>query len=175
MCNQARMRIITVLLVLVLHVELALGDDAAVLDNDQLLSALGIPSNALDHVSLSRRPFNALVEPEVPVYTFTKFQSSKKNDHRVRQLETICTTECGSEATEECVRRCMCAPCYDELYASDPLEAGELDVRLQSFRSCVQLMIDQDVPIARRRLPPHLLEQGEAFKQQYAKRIETLP
>ncbi|KJE96522.1 hypothetical protein, variant [Capsaspora owczarzaki ATCC 30864] len=122
MCNQARMRIITVLLVLVLHVELALGDDAAVLDNDQLLSALGIPSNALDHVSLSRRPFNALVEPEVPVYTFTKFQSSKKNDHRVRQLETICTTECGSEATEECVRRCMCAPCYDELYASDPVK-----------------------------------------------------
>ena len=43
---------------------------------------------------------------------------------------------------ENCLLRCMSAPCYDEVYGNDALEEGEVDVvRSRKFRSCMRVRI----------------------------------
>jgi len=37
----------------------------------------------------------------------------------------------------KCVRLCISEKCYKELYEWNELEAGEIDVRLVSFKGCV--------------------------------------
>lgn len=56
-------------------------------------------------------------------------------------LEKDCETKTcqgfvGLELTK-CTRQCISQLCYNELYAWDELEQGEIDVRLTSFKGCV--------------------------------------
>lgn len=71
-------------------------------------------------------------------YTFRKKQRLAK---KYSPLEKECESkECqgvfGLELTK-CTRQCISQVCYDELYAWDELEEGEIDVRLTSFKGCV--------------------------------------
>lgn len=54
-----------------------------------------------------------------------------------KDCETItCQGFVGFELTK-CTRKCISQFCYNELYAWDELEQGEIDVRLTSFKGCV--------------------------------------
>lgn len=71
-------------------------------------------------------------------YTFRKKQRQAK---RYFPLEKDCETKTcqgfvGLELTK-CTRQCISQLCYNELYAWDELEQGEIDVRLTSFKGCV--------------------------------------
>ncbi len=52
-----------------------------------------------------------------------------------RQCEPRCEGEEGIDYTN-CVRRCMSPFCYEQIYAFDELEPGEIDVRERSFKGC---------------------------------------
>jgi len=71
-------------------------------------------------------------------YTFRKKQRLAK---KYAPLEKDCeTNKCQSLVGLElikCTRQCISQACYDELYAWDELEEGEIDVRLTSFKGCV--------------------------------------
>ena len=49
---------------------------------------------------------------------------------------------CGSlipEEAQNCVNKCVASECYDEVYANDPLEDGEIDPeRGRSFTACTR-------------------------------------
>lgn len=36
----------------------------------------------------------------------------------------------------KCIRNCLSASCYNEIYAWDELEEGEIDIRASSFKGC---------------------------------------
>mmetsp|Transcript_100697 Transcript_100697/g.157261 ORF Transcript_100697/g.157261 Transcript_100697/m.157261 type:complete len:123 (-) Transcript_100697:2-370(-) len=43
------------------------------------------------------------------------------------------------DENDDCVAKCVSAPCYEEVYASDPLEPGEIDrPRQNRFNTCVR-------------------------------------
>ncbi|XP_022317730.2 uncharacterized protein LOC111120957 [Crassostrea virginica] len=75
---------------------------------------------------------------EYKQYTYRK----KRDDRKYKNAKALCDTrpEClakyGAEQSA-CVRKCISEFCYNELYAEDPLEDGEIDVRLNSFKGCL--------------------------------------
>lgn len=71
-------------------------------------------------------------------YTFRKKQRlAKRYSPLEKDCETItCQGFVGFELTK-CKRKCISQFCYNELYAWDELEQGEIDVRLTSFKGCV--------------------------------------
>ncbi|KAL5017229.1 hypothetical protein ScPMuIL_006818 [Solemya velum] len=71
-------------------------------------------------------------------YTYRK----KRDDKRYRNIKNRCDTSptCLSKFGIEqtiCIRKCVSAVCYEELYGHDELEEGEIDVRLNSFKGCL--------------------------------------
>ena len=83
-------------------------------------------------------PVDARVEFQYKRYTYRK----KRDDKKYRTAKQRCemSSECqgifGVEHTK-CVRICISETCYSELYGEDPLEEGEIDVRLNSFKGCL--------------------------------------
>ncbi|XP_061180895.1 uncharacterized protein LOC133189549 isoform X2 [Saccostrea echinata] len=75
---------------------------------------------------------------EFKQYTYRK----KRDDRKYKNAKALCETrpEClskfGAEQTA-CVRNCTSSFCYKQIYADDPLEDGEIDVRLNSFKGCL--------------------------------------
>ncbi|KAL9953011.1 hypothetical protein ACROYT_G040358 [Oculina patagonica] len=71
-------------------------------------------------------------------YSFRKKQRlAKKYSPMEKDCETKkCQGVYGLELIK-CTRQCISQVCYDELYAWDELEEGEIDVRLTSFKGCV--------------------------------------
>ncbi|XP_061723767.1 uncharacterized protein LOC133529994 [Cydia pomonella] len=84
------------------------------------------------------------VAEQTPVtFTFKEYQykDSPKNEMTFREFETACeqSSACSHMtglARTRCVRECVSPSCYRELYQIDPLEDGEIDVRLNSFKGC---------------------------------------
>jgi hypothetical protein len=85
---------------------------------------------------------NLLVEARVQYqykhYTFRK----KRDDKKYRAAKQRCEMngECqGIFGVDQvkCIRMCISEECYNELYSSDPLEEGEVDVRFNSFKGCL--------------------------------------
>lgn len=72
-------------------------------------------------------------------YTYKK----KRDDRKYKSAKSLCETkqDClqkrGVEQTI-CIRKCVSPFCYNELYGDDPLEEGEIDVRFNSFKGCLQ-------------------------------------
>ena len=83
-------------------------------------------------------PVDARVEFQYKRYTYRK----KRDDKKYRTAKQRCemSSECqgifGVDHTK-CVRICISETCYNELYGEDPLEEGEIDVRLNSFKGCL--------------------------------------
>merc|ERR1739848_15513 len=51
-------------------------------------------------------------------------------------------TDCQNYESEErqnCVLKCISDKCYEEIYSKNPLEMGEIDQRIQSFKGCVYI------------------------------------
>ncbi|KAL8604640.1 hypothetical protein ACOMHN_013420 [Nucella lapillus] len=81
---------------------------------------------------------SARVQFQFKRYTYRK----KRDDKKYRSAKQRCemSSEChgfwGVEQTK-CVRMCISETCYKELYGDDPLEEGEVDVRLNSYKGCL--------------------------------------
>ena len=57
----------------------------------------------------------------------------------LQEFATETTGQCdaGPMEKENCILRCVSAPCYDQLYGEDALEEGELNGdRSRFFRAC---------------------------------------
>jgi len=75
---------------------------------------------------------------------------SAPNNHGAARLDRIWKTKrnecenkvCGNMLPDEsynCVNECISKLCYDEVYAKDPLEDGEIDnVRARVFTNCLR-------------------------------------
>ncbi|XP_076434711.1 uncharacterized protein LOC143274699 [Babylonia areolata] len=80
----------------------------------------------------------ARVQYQFKRYTYRK----KRDDKKYRNAKQRCemSSEChglwGVDHTK-CVRICISETCYNELYGDDPLEEGEVDVRLNSYKGCL--------------------------------------
>jgi len=70
------------------------------------------------------------------------YRKNPKSEKKIKSLRIQCENKAscrdlyGVDAVS-CVRRCMSSHCYNDLYAHDELEDGEVDVRFHSFKGCV--------------------------------------
>jgi len=76
-------------------------------------------------------------------FTFPEFQykESSKNEVAFREFESACEqsptcAHMSGISRVRCVRECISPSCYQDIYQSDQLEEGEIDVRLNSFKGC---------------------------------------
>lgn len=76
-------------------------------------------------------------------YQFKKYTYRKKRDDKIYknvkqpcEVNPDCLAKRGAEQAI-CIRKCVSEFCYEDIYAFDPLEEGEIDVRLNSFKGCV--------------------------------------
>ncbi|KNC22301.1 hypothetical protein FF38_07305 [Lucilia cuprina] len=70
------------------------------------------------------------------------YKETSKNELTYHDFEVNCEHHVACENLEgvkrkACVRRCISYSCYQDIYAFDELEEGEIDVRLNSFKGCV--------------------------------------
>ncbi|GFO19901.1 structural maintenance of chromosomes protein [Plakobranchus ocellatus] len=84
-------------------------------------------------------------------YKFKRYTYRKKRDDKryksARQRCEVGDSRCQGLWTVEhtrCIRKCMSEFCYNELYGDDPLEEGEIDVRLNSFKGCLSQVKMED-------------------------------
>lgn len=78
---------------------------------------------------------------EKVIYSFSEFPYKETNKKEVmyREIEAACESGCvGKKGISKilCIRQCISPSCYKDLYQSDQLEEGEVDVRLNSFKGC---------------------------------------
>mmetsp|Transcript_130723 Transcript_130723/g.279564 ORF Transcript_130723/g.279564 Transcript_130723/m.279564 type:complete len:130 (+) Transcript_130723:83-472(+) len=76
-----------------------------------------------------------------------KYGQHTSKVHWKRESECAKTTCKGfhSDENEDCTSRCVSEPCYEEVYASMPLEPGEVDKARQSkFNICVRKEFDEE-------------------------------
>lgn len=69
------------------------------------------------------------------------YKRSSKFEHKFQNILNKCesTIECVKfemHQLQNCALKCISKRCYDEIYAFDPLEEGEIDQRLNSFKGC---------------------------------------
>uniref|UniRef100_A0A0B7B0G0 Uncharacterized protein n=1 Tax=Arion vulgaris TaxID=1028688 RepID=A0A0B7B0G0_9EUPU len=78
-------------------------------------------------------------------YTYRKKRDDKhyKYGRQRCEMSAECQGLWGIILTK-CVRMCMSEFCYNELYGSDELEEGEIDVRLNSFKGCLSQVKMED-------------------------------
>lgn len=61
---------------------------------------------------------------------------------KARRKECASIGECAAlhpDENDNCVNKCTSTACFDEVYASEPLEPGEIDMpRWRSFERCVR-------------------------------------
>jgi len=82
--------------------------------------------------------------PRVFDFPFKRYgyKKKQKSEKKIKSLKMRCEHEDECKdlrgvALTGCVRRCISPVCYEELYAHDELEEGEVDVRFNSFKGCV--------------------------------------
>ncbi len=54
-------------------------------------------------------------------------------------LHTECASIGNSADRQNCALKCLSNECFIKIYASNPLEEGEIDQRIQSFKGCYAL------------------------------------
>jgi len=82
---------------------------------------------------------NKPIQLQFPVYVY-KRKSQFERD--LSRMQSACATSNCSQVSNPlkrlaCVMRCSSPKCYDEIYASNPLEEGEVDQRLNSYKGCI--------------------------------------
>ena len=67
-----------------------------------------------------------------------KRRTSRTWKVRIRECEEGACAHLIAEEGMNCVHRCASAACYDEVYAAEPLEDGEVDTERDAlFKSCM--------------------------------------
>ncbi|EDW13887.1 uncharacterized protein LOC6572286 [Drosophila mojavensis] len=71
------------------------------------------------------------------------YKETSKNEIIYHDFELACSQNslCGNNPSMvsklNCLRKCISHSCYQDIYAFDELEDGEIDVRMNSFKGCV--------------------------------------
>ncbi len=78
---------------------------------------------------------------------YKKFEYSYKSliESKIRLLRQKCVysrpntnhEDCQSLSMDNCLLKCMSPKCYSLIYAHNPLEEGEYDQRISSFKGCI--------------------------------------
>eukprot|EP00911_Craspedida_sp_UC1_P000592 UC1_evm1s451 len=88
-----------------------------------------------------------------PPYSHERFAFRRKSRSarllrtRMRECEVACEKRIEAyalwpeHAKTSCARHCASPTCYKALYATDPLERGEVDVRKRAFMGCAAVEI----------------------------------
>jgi hypothetical protein len=81
-------------------------------------------------------------------YPHYSYKHSSKFEHRFQNVLSKCETEtdCSKYSTymrQNCLLKCISRNCYSEIYEFDPLEDGEIDQRLSSFKGCYSAEINK--------------------------------
>lgn len=79
--------------------------------------------------------------PSVAAGKKKHYHSGTTKTHWKRESECVKTVCKGfhSDENDDCVSRCVSEACYNEVYAAEPLEPGEVDKPRQiRFNSCVR-------------------------------------
>lgn len=80
-------------------------------------------------------------ELKFPRYAY-KRHSGLENRYYARYNKCSQTEACLNvdfEVKQNCILQCISEKCYGEIYAWDPLEEGELDLRLNSYKGCLKV------------------------------------
>ena len=74
-------------------------------------------------------------------YTQFHYRKSKSHESIFRNKVNRCYSEClhldSHHEKLACEYQCASRDCYNSVYAKDPLEEGEVDIRLPHFKGCV--------------------------------------
>ena len=75
------------------------------------------------------------------------YKRSSKFEHKFQNMLSKCETETecskyNSFVRQNCLLKCVSKNCYAEIYSFDPLEDGEIDQRLTSFKGCYSTEIN---------------------------------
>ncbi|EDV91131.1 uncharacterized protein LOC6568442 [Drosophila grimshawi] len=72
------------------------------------------------------------------------YKETSKNEITYHDYElacgqnSLCVNANAAMASKlNCLRQCISPSCYQDIYAFDELEEGEIDVRMNSFKGCV--------------------------------------
>ncbi|XP_022101650.1 uncharacterized protein LOC110985147 [Acanthaster planci] len=83
------------------------------------------------------------VEGQRVLYEYVRYPFKKKPKFERQYKINLRQCEQNAECSQvqgldliRCGRMCIAPDCYQELYAHDELELGEVDVRLTSFKGC---------------------------------------
>ncbi|KAL3314142.1 hypothetical protein Ciccas_007247 [Cichlidogyrus casuarinus] len=81
-------------------------------------------------------------------YKFYTYKKKSRNESIFREHLSKCSNNCTSPTSDleglKCARQCLSNYCYDELYAWNELEPGEVDVRANSFKGCVLKVLKEE-------------------------------
>ncbi|EDW33652.1 GL11860 [Drosophila persimilis] len=83
--------------------------------------------------------------PKTATFHFPEYayKETSKNEITYHEQEVACEqhTQCVNlnvgVTKINCIRHCISPSCYQDIYAFNALEEGEIDVRLNSFKGCV--------------------------------------
>jgi len=97
-----------------------------------VVAASSVHTNKDDIIGIKEKVF------EFPEFDYNE---TPKTETAWREFEAACSLnqQClGLEELEKvrCVRKCISPSCYNEIYAFDELEEGEIDIRFPSFKGC---------------------------------------
>ncbi|XP_016976562.2 uncharacterized protein LOC108042679 [Drosophila rhopaloa] len=87
---------------------------------------------------------NGKLFPKTATFNFPEYayKETSKNEITFHELEVTCGDQCENispvgVAKINCIRQCISPSCYQDIYAFNELEEGEIDARLNSFKGCV--------------------------------------
>ncbi|XP_067013310.2 uncharacterized protein [Anabrus simplex] len=87
--------------------------------------------------------FTGDVDSKKAVFTFPEFpyKETIKNEMAFHEFESACEQSSSCRhmtgiTRVRCLRECISPSCYHDIYQTDQLEEGEIDVRLNSFKGC---------------------------------------
>ncbi len=75
-------------------------------------------------------------------FTYYSYKKSSSIENKFRiasnncQLNTQCADLATSSSQQNCILKCISKNCYKDVYEKNPLEEGEIDQRLTSFKGC---------------------------------------
>lgn len=75
-------------------------------------------------------------------FTYYSYKKSSSVENKFRIASNNCefNTQCADlvilSSQQNCILKCISKNCYKEVYEKNPLEEGEIDQRLNSFKGC---------------------------------------
>jgi hypothetical protein len=95
-----------------------------------------IETNEINFVGSNSKQPGKLAFPEYDYKRKLNLENQFKKQYIKCEASDACTSLGVDIDRENCIYKCMSNRCYKEIYDFDPLEEGEIDQRLVSFKGC---------------------------------------